>query len=299
MARYDVNGKTVLITGAAKGIGRDTARRLVGAGANVALVDHDAEGVEQAASELGSQAEPFVADVADRESVYAAIAAARKRFGGIDVAMANAGISGTPQPSTLVPDEEFERIININLLGVWWTLKGCLPDVIERKGYLLGVASLAAAVPTPLIAAYGASKSAVHSIGRTLRFELAHTGAKAGTAYFAEIDTDMTRVAHKVPIIERSLRSIPEPLHRVQPVEVASKAVVRGIEKRATRITVPRWVNFTVSWNGHGRAIEWIAARDRRFVRNWKQAHVEAELTEPRATELEAKANADAEEAAR
>jgi NAD(P)-dependent dehydrogenase (short-subunit alcohol dehydrogenase family) len=278
--RYEIEGKVVLITGAANGIGRDTARRLAQRGARLALVDLDAEGVERAAAEIDGEAEPFVADVSERDSIAAAITAARERFGGIDVAIANAGISGTPQPSTLVPDEEFERIIRINLLGVWWTLSGVLPDVIERQGYLLGVASLAAAVPTPLIAAYGASKAGVHSIGRTLRFELAHTGAKAGTAYFAEIDTDMTRIAHKVPIIERTLASIPEPLHRVQPVEVASKAVVRGIERRSRRICVPRWVGWTVSWNGLGGPIEWIAARDRRFIRNWKQAHAEAEQPE-------------------
>jgi hypothetical protein len=109
---------------------------------------------------------------------------------------------------------------------------------------------------------------------------------RAGTAYFAEIDTDMTRIAHKVPIIQRSLKSIPEPLHRVQPVEVASKGVVRGIEKRASRIAVPRWVNWTVTWNGLGRPIEWIAARDRRFVRNWKQAHAEAEQAPEKVEEV-------------
>jgi NAD(P)-dependent dehydrogenase (short-subunit alcohol dehydrogenase family) len=277
MARYEIPGRVVLITGAANGIGRDVARRLAPRGAKLALIDRDAEGVERAAAEVGGEAEPFVADVSQRDSIVAAIDAARKRFGGIDVAVASAGISGTPQPSTLVSDEEFERVIRINLLGVWWTLSHVMPDVIERQGYLLPIASLAAAVPTPLIAAYGASKAGVHSIGRTLRFELAHTGAKAGVAYFAEIDTDMTRVAHKVPIIERSLKSIPEPLHRVQPVEVASKAIVRGIEKRSRRVCVPRWVNWTVSWNGLGGPVEWIAARDRRFVRNWKQAHIEAE----------------------
>jgi NAD(P)-dependent dehydrogenase (short-subunit alcohol dehydrogenase family) len=291
MARYEIDGKVVLITGSAKGIGRDVARRLAPMGAKLALVDLDAEGVERAAAEVDGEAEPFVADVSERDSIASAIAAARKRFGGIDVAVASAGISGTPQPSTLVSDEEFERVIRINLLGVWWTLSGVMPDVIERKGYLLPIASLAAAVPTPLIAAYGASKAGVHSIGRTLRFELAHTGAKAGVAYFAEIDTDMTRIAHKVPIIERSLKSIPEPLHRVQPVEVASKAIVRGIEKRARRVSVPRWVSWTVSWNGLGGPIEAIAARDRRFVRNWKQAHVEAEALDTPAP--------DAEEAAR
>ena len=276
MERYEIEGKTVLITGAAKGIGRDTARRLAERGAQLALIDSDAEGVEHAAAELGPGAEPFVADVAERDSIAAAIAAARKRFGGIDVAVASAGISGTPQPSTLVSDEEFERVIRVNLLGVWWTLSGVLPDVIERRGYLLPVASLAAAVPTPLIAAYGASKAGVHSIGRTLRFELAHTGAKAGVAYFAEIDTDMTRIAHKVPIIQRSLKSIPEPLHRVQPVEVASKAIVRGIERRSRRVCIPRWVSWVVSWNGLGGPIEAIAARDRRFARNLKEAQREA-----------------------
>jgi NAD(P)-dependent dehydrogenase (short-subunit alcohol dehydrogenase family) len=286
MARYNVNGKVVLITGAANGIGRDAARRLGPMGAKLALIDRDVEGVERAAAEIDGEVEPFVADVSERDSIVGAIDAARKRFGGIDVAVASAGISGTPQPSTLVSDEEFERVIRINLLGVWWTLSHVMPDVIERKGYLLPIASLAAAVPTPLIAAYGASKAGVHSIGRTLRFELAHTGAKAGVAYFAEIDTDMTRVAHKVPIIERSLKSIPEPLHRVQPVEVASKAVVRGIEKRARRVCVPRWVNWTVSWNGLGGPVEWIAARDRRFVRNWKLAHEEAAQTPEKLEEV-------------
>jgi NAD(P)-dependent dehydrogenase (short-subunit alcohol dehydrogenase family) len=276
--RYEIEGKVVLITGAANGIGLDTARRLAERGARLALIDRDSDGVERAAAQLGHGAEPFVADVAERDSIAAAIDAARERFGGIDVAVANAGISGTPQPSTLVSDEEFERVIRVNLLGVWWTLSNVLPDVIERRGYLLGVASLAAAVPTPLIAAYGASKSGVHSIGRTLRFELAHTGAKAGVAYFAEIDTDMTRVAHKVPIIQRSLKSIPEPLHRVQPVEVASKAIVHGIERRSRRVCVPRWVGWVVSWNGLGGALEALAARDRRFIRNLRQAEAEAEL---------------------
>src|SRR3954454_16328536 len=192
MARYEIPGKVVLITGSAKGIGRDVARRLAPMGARLALIDLDAEGVERAAAEVGGETEPFVADVSDRESIVTAIEAARERFGGIDVAVASAGISGTPQPATLVSDEEFERVIRINLLGVWWTLSHVMPDVIERQGYLLPIASLAAAVPTPLIAAYGASKAAVHSMGRTLRFELAPSGAKAGAAYLAEIGTDMT-----------------------------------------------------------------------------------------------------------
>ena len=84
MGRYEIEGKVVLITGAGNGIGRDVARRLGPMGAKLALVDLDAEGVERAAAEIDGEAEPFVADVSERDSIHAAIAAARERFGGID-----------------------------------------------------------------------------------------------------------------------------------------------------------------------------------------------------------------------
>jgi len=277
MARYEIDGKVVLITGAAQGIGRDTARRLAERGARLALVDRDTEGLESAVAAIGGEAEPFVADVTDTEPITAAIAAARDRFGGIDVCLASAGISGMPKPATLVTPEEFEQVIQVNLLGVWRTLSACLPDVVERQGYLLPIASLAAAVPTPLIVAYGASKVGVHSIGRTLRFELAHTGAKVGVAYFAEIDTAMTQEAYKVPVVDRAVNSIPKGLRKIYPVEVASAAIVRGIERRSRRVCVPRWVSWTVSLNGLGGPFEALAARDPRFIRNLKQAQREAE----------------------
>ena len=288
MARYEIDGKVVLITGAAQGIGRDRARRLAKRGARLALVDRDTEGLESAVAAIGGEAEPFVADVTDTESITGAIAAARDRFGGIDVCLASAGISGMPKPATLVTPEEFEQVIQVNLLGVWRTLSACLPDVVERQGYLLPIASLAAAVPTPLIVAYGASKVGVHSIGRTLRFELAHTGAKVGVAYFAEIDTAMTQEAYKVPVVDRAVKSIPKGLRKIYPVEVASAAIVRGIERRSRRVCVPRWVSWTVSWNGLGGPIEALAARDPRFVRNLKQAQAEAEAeaTAPQAEEV-------------
>ena len=84
MGRYEIEGKVVLITGAGNGIGRDVARRLGPMGAKLALVDLDAEGVERAAAEIDGEAEPFVADVSERDSIHAAIVAARERFGGID-----------------------------------------------------------------------------------------------------------------------------------------------------------------------------------------------------------------------
>lgn len=275
MARYDVEGKVILVTGAAHGIGLESARRLAEKGARLALVDRDADGVERAANEIGSAAEPFVADVAERESILGAIAAARERFGPIDVALASAGVSGTPTPSTHLTHDEFERIIEINLLGVWRTLHAVLPDVIERRGYLLPIASLAAALPTPAIAAYGASKAGVHSLGRTLRFELAHTGAKVGVAYFSLIDTNMVREAFEQPMVQRSLRAIPGPLGRPVPAPDAAAAIVRGIERRSKRVCVPRWVSPVVSLNGLGGWLESLAARDPRFVGSLRKAQKE------------------------
>ncbi len=274
MARYEIKDKHVLVTGAAHGIGLESAKRLLYRGAYVSLIDRDAEGVERAAAEIGGgnlPAEPFVADVSRRDSIATAITAARERFGPVDVAIANAGISGTPTPSTQLSHEEFERVIEINLLGVWRTLHAVLPDVIERKGYLLPIASLAAAVPTPLIAAYGASKAGVHSLGRTLRFELAHTGAKVGIAYFSVIDTNMTTEAYAQPVVERSLKSIPGGLSKPVPVQAAVAAIARGVERRAKRVCIPRWVSPVVSLAGLGGWVEALAARDPRFVRNLKR----------------------------
>jgi NAD(P)-dependent dehydrogenase (short-subunit alcohol dehydrogenase family) len=277
---YELDGRVVLITGAASGIGLETAKRLSTRGTSLALIDRDAEALERAAAEIGAHGnvpvEPFVADVTDRDSIESAIAAARKRFGGVDVVIAGAGISGTPTPSTELAPEEFERVISTNLLGVWHTLQPLLGDVIERKGYLLPIASLAAAVPTPLIPAYGASKAGVHSIGRTLRFELAHTGAKVGVGYFSVIDTPMTEAAYSEPVVKRSLKSLPRVLSRPAPVGAAASAIVRGIERRSRRVCHPRWVSPILSLHGLGAPLEALAARDPRFVRNLHKAQKEA-----------------------
>lgn len=282
MARYEIDGRVVAITGAASGIGRDAAGRLARRGARLALIDRDADGVERAATEIGGGAEPFVADVTDGDSIELAIAAARHRFGPIDVAVANAGISGRPAPATLTEDDDFERVIQTNLLGVWRTLRPVLPDVIERRGYLLPIASLAAAVPVPLGAAYGASKAGVHSLARTLRMELAHTGARVGVGYFALVDTAMVRDSFAEPIVANARVAIPPPFRRPAPVEAAGVAIVRGIERRAKRICVPRWVGVVLALGGLGAPLESLVARDPRIGRAIGAAEQERRDLAPR-----------------
>lgn len=268
MSRFDVNGRHVLVTGGANGIGLETARRLAARGARTSLLDIDTGALESAADRIGDAAEPFVCDVTDAGSVESAVVVARGSLGTIDVVIASAGVSGRPTPVLELEDAEFERVVAINLLGVWRTIRCCLPDVVDRKGYLLPIASLAAGVATPLIGPYGASKAGVHSLGRTLRMELAHTGVKVGTGYFSLIDTNMVRDAMEDPHVKRGMKAVPRALGKAASVERAGEAMARGVEKRARRVCVPRWVSPVMSLNGMGGGLEWLAARDPRFIKS-------------------------------
>ena len=129
---YDVEGRTVFITGAARGIGAATARRLYAKGANVALVGLEPERLEQNAAELGERAAFFEVDVTDLAALQWAVSATVERFGGIDVAVANAGISYTGALAT-APVEQVERTLAVNLLGVWRTDRAVIAEVAKRS----------------------------------------------------------------------------------------------------------------------------------------------------------------------
>ncbi len=289
LRRWNVESRHVLITGGAQGIGRDAAERLAKRGARISLLDLQAEQVERSATALvagGAEAEPFVADVTDRDGLADAIAAARKRFGPIDVSIANAGIAPTPVPAIAMSDEEFERVISVNLLGVWRTLKLTIPDVVERRGYLLPIASLAAGVPVPFGAPYGASKAGVHSLARTLRMELAHTGAKVGCAYFGFIDTDMTTHAFQKKELRRARRGLPKTFAKTVPVGAAGEAIARGVERRSKRVVAPRWVTVPILFGGLGGPVEGLAAREPRLVRALRSELAIEEKQQPEIEEV-------------
>jgi NAD(P)-dependent dehydrogenase (short-subunit alcohol dehydrogenase family) len=206
--RYDVSGRVALVTGGARGIGADAARRLAGRGARVALLDLDPL-VERTAAEIGGDAAALVADVTDADALESAVADTVERFGGIDVTIAAAGIAGVGAPVDSIDPADFERVTEINLMGVWRTVRATLPHVIERRGYVLPIASIAAALPVPLLTAYGVSKAGVEAFARGLRMELAHTGTKVGVAYFGLIDTELVRGVTAQPAIARTLEPQP------------------------------------------------------------------------------------------
>lgn len=159
----ELNGRRVLITGAARGIGAKLARRLHDRGARVALLGLEPELLRTLAAECGD-ASWYECDVASREQVDEAVADAVARLGGLDVAVANAGIGAQ---MTLVDGDSsvWDATLAVNLGGTYNLVRAASPHVAHREGYFLLTASLAAAVHLPLMAAYCASKAAVESLG--------------------------------------------------------------------------------------------------------------------------------------
>jgi NAD(P)-dependent dehydrogenase (short-subunit alcohol dehydrogenase family) len=237
---WDLSGKTVFITGAARGIGAETARRVAASGANVALVGLEPEELERVAAQCGPNAAAFECDVTDWQALERAVEGSVERFGGIDVVMANAGIAPAGMVRSIDPNA-FERTLEVNLMGVWRTVRSCLPQVIERKGYVLVTASLAAAIHGPGMAAYSAAKAGAEAFADSLRVEVKHLGVDVGVAYFAFIDTDMVRGADSHPAIGRIRQDALGPFGKTYPLSTVGKAVLEGIEQRRRWVVVPGW----------------------------------------------------------
>src|SRR5436305_12349121 len=229
----ELSGRRVLITGAARGIGAATARRLHARGARVVLCGIEPDQLARTAAECGD-ALAVVCDVRDREQVEGAVEAAVEQLGGLDVVVANAGVAAQ-LPLVGGDPEVFERTIEVNLLGVYYTLRAAGPHIGHERGYALAIASLAAALHPPLLGAYSASKAGVEALSNVLRIELASSGAKVGVAYFGEIDTDMvsrgfgTRAAAAMQARRRLLGG-------VTPLSVAVNAIEQGVAGRSRRV---------------------------------------------------------------
>ena len=245
MPRYDLKNKIALVTGAARGIGFETARALVSRGASVVVVDLEAEAAEAAAAQLhDTRAIGLAADVTDRGALQQAIATTVERFGGLDVVVANAGIASRGATFRAMPTEGFDRVIDVNLMGVVRTVDAALPEIIRRQGHVVVIASVYAFGNGLGATPYAMSKAGVEQFGRALRVELVQHGASASVAYFGFIDTEMVhRALDQDPLADSMLASFPKLLRkRLQPA-VAGEAIVSGIERRAPRIVRPRrWV---------------------------------------------------------
>lgn len=237
----NLDGKVVLITGAARGIGAGLAERLAARGAKVALVGLEADEQAKVAERIGANAESWEADVTSWTDLERATAGVVDRWGGIDVVIANAGIASTGFVRSVDP-VAFEKVIEVDLLGVWRTFRVTMPHVLERRGYLLAISSLAAITHAPGMANYAAAKAGVEAFCNSLRAELRHHGVQVGVAHPTWIKTDLVDSADEHPVFGKMRAAMPGLLGKTYPLDTALDILERGTLRRARTIHVPRWV---------------------------------------------------------
>nr|WP_307816188.1 SDR family NAD(P)-dependent oxidoreductase [Hoyosella rhizosphaerae] len=240
--RTSLSGQRILITGAARGIGAALARSLTHQGAYVGLLGIEPELLAAVANDCGTASGPAPwreCDVTDADATEKCINDIVAELGGLDVIVANAGVAAQ-LPLVGGNPEIFRRTIEVNLMGVYNTVRAAGPHISHKNGYALLVSSLAAAINLPLLGAYSASKAAVEALGNTLRTELHPYGATAGVAYFGELDTEMTSRGFGTEAAKELTKS--GPLLKVAPLAPAIRRVERGIARRSRIIAAPWYV---------------------------------------------------------
>lgn len=232
---WNLTDKSVLITGAANGIGAATARLLAARKTHLSLVDLQGSALRQLALDLGAEAICHEADITKRVALDEAVANTLDRFGQLDVVLVNAGIVTVGSVEKGDP-QAFERVITVNLLGAWQTVRAVLPHVIATQGYILFVSSIAGTIQGPLHAAYNSSKAGLQALANTLRLEVQGLGVDIGTAHIIYTATETGRGAVEHPLI-RGLPGLR--ITKPQPVEETAAMLVQGMQHRSRTIATP------------------------------------------------------------
>ncbi len=240
MSTYELAGKVLLITGAARGIGFETARIAHGRGASVVLVDLDQASADEAAAKLGSRALALAADVVDLEAMEQAVSDSVDHFGKVDVVIANAGITPLKTTARAIDADDWEKVVEVNVMGVWRTIRAGLPEIKKNGGQAVIISSSYAHVNGIFNSSYAVSKAAVEALGRALQIELAPYGASATIAYFGYVETDLVSKVFDNAAADR-FRDEMVPGFLTKPIKVgkAAGALVEGIENRSLRVIEP------------------------------------------------------------
>jgi len=210
MAAGELQGRTIVITGASSGIGAEAARQLAALGATVCLVARRAAELREVSERIratGGSAQTYVADLTDPASLESCCAALLRDHARIDVLINNAGRSiRRPLRESANRPHDFERTIQINYLAAVRMTLALLPRLLEQGGgQIINVSSVAALMTTPRFAAYLASKAALDAFTRSLRIELAEQGIVATTIHYPLVRTAMiepTKVYKYLPQLE-------------------------------------------------------------------------------------------------
>jgi NAD(P)-dependent dehydrogenase (short-subunit alcohol dehydrogenase family) len=179
--------------------------------------------------------------VTDRGAMQQAVATTVERFSGLDVVVANAGIASRGATFRAMATEGFDRVIDVNLMGVVRTVEAALPEIVRRRGHAVVISSVYAFGNGFGATPYAMSKAGVEQFGRALRVELVQHGASASVAYFGFIDTEMVRRSiDRDDAATAMLELVPGFLTKRLKPAAAGEAIAQGIEKRAARIIRPR-----------------------------------------------------------
>ncbi|MFM8594594.1 MAG: SDR family oxidoreductase [Chloroflexota bacterium] len=214
-------GKTAIVTGAARGIGEASARRIASEGGKVMIADVDVAEATKVAASIGPSAVPFGLNVTSEESWAEAVKTAVNAWGKIDILVNNAGIAGDNLPAWEMPVAEWKRVVDIDLTGVFIGCRSVIPTMIEHGyGRIVNIASIAGKEGNPNAVAYSAAKAGVIGLTKSIGKELAQKGILVNAVTPAVIETPiLAQVSdqHKAYMLSKI------PMNRMgQPEEVAA-----------------------------------------------------------------------------
>ncbi|MER7056364.1 MULTISPECIES: SDR family oxidoreductase [unclassified Streptomyces] len=243
MTGSPLQNRTVVVTGAARGLGAALALACARRGARLALLGHEKPRLDAVAADLPAPAIAVEVDVTDPAALEEAATEVRGRLGPPSVVVANAGIAEGGPFATSDP-AEWRRVIDVNLTGSAHTARAFLPDLFRTEGYHLQIASLASLGAAPMMSAYCAAKAGVEAFNHSLRAEVGHHGVAVGIAYLNWIDTDMIRDADRYAVLRELRGHMPPPARRTYPADHVAARLVRAVERRRTAVYVPGWLRL-------------------------------------------------------
>lgn len=245
---YTINEKVILITGASGGIGFACAKIFYDKGAKLVLTDLSIENLKNQVKENNFDATRILLlelNVIDKQQTEKVVEQTIAHFGKLDIVFANAGIAANPPKTILKMTENvFEKVVEVDLWGVYRTIKATLPEIIKNKGQVIITSSAYSFFNGIFNAPYAVSKAGVEMLGRSLRAEIAYTGATAMVLYPGWVDTSIVKVVFGGDDTATQLAKLVIPSYFLNPVppKIVAEALLKGIEKRSPRVFSPkRW----------------------------------------------------------